>query len=187
MAESTSCYNGLDGKEGLLDSIPDFILVTDDLEGTVREMGRRHAWKQKGIDKVLSFSTDTPFYFNVETSDTYEFPLKQGIGRAPISYKVGIVTKESFETDPNESSPNIILPSRLSKPLNVLDGNDFVADPLRMAREFVVGLALQRLGRRFTGKEFMEAYLRVTYQAEAYRINDLLKKKHLKTLMDQRF
>ena len=51
MAESTSCYNGLDGKEGLLDSIPDFILVTDDLEGTVREMGRRHAWKQKGIDK----------------------------------------------------------------------------------------------------------------------------------------
>lgn len=174
------------GENGVLDKKPDFIVVVSRLEESLNDMAQKCSWSSDDLEKILSLRRDTPFYFNIETSEEYELKLKESTEIIKFPYKIGIIEEERFFDAPKKGSHNIYLPSRLSKCVNVLFEDESIKPKIKThmnnIKDYFVNLTLSILPKKFSGEEFMEKYLKVTYLAEAYRVFDLVKKKHLKIL-----
>jgi hypothetical protein len=176
-------FESLDGQYGFLDKKPDCIMVVSDVEKAIRSIGSYKGWENKKVEAILSYPKDTPFYFNLLTNENFTFDLKQGKVEAKIPYKVGIVSENSLRKVSDMSKESIMLACRLTKPYSVVfaeqDTKDIIDQQTNLVREYFVGLSLEILPKRFTGEQFTEKYLQSTYLCEAYRVFDLVKKKHL--------
>jgi hypothetical protein len=158
---------------------PDFIVVVPDLAEAVDCLGDKYDWSSSVRKRVLGFRRDTPSFFNVEAFHRHE------LRDAPFfpRYKIGVIEEDGFSQACKMENGNIYLPSRLSKFVNVVhrDGCDAVS-ALDGVRDYFVDLALRLVPAKFSGEEFARAYLLSTYLAEAYRVFDIFKKKHLSIL-----
>lgn len=183
-SSETSSYEKLHGKNGLLDKKPDFIAVVADLEKSLLDFCSKRNWNEQKMRRILQLDRETPYYFNVETRSKFEFPLTKETEAERISYKIGIVPEDVFMNLPKADGHNIFLESRLSKPINIVYSvdNPLMEKKLDSVRKYFVDLTLTTLPGRFTGETFVRRYLQLSFLAEAFRVFDIVKTKHLKIL-----
>jgi hypothetical protein len=177
-------YESLFGKQGLLDKKPDFIVVVPDIETTLKVLGEQHGWGKKNIEKILHMNRETPFYFNLKTDHAYDLELKNSEESVQLPYKIGVIGEREFRHIDDFDSYNIYLPARLSKVFRTVRQHvcfrEVVKQKVENIRDFFVDLTLSLLPSKFSGEDFAKKYLKTTYLCEAYRVFDLVKKKHLK-------
>lgn len=173
----------------VIDKKPDFIAIVSNIEDTIQGLAQRYGWSWITAERLLNLRKDTPHYFNLQTTKKYEIQTLSGTCKRQLPYKLGIIELNGFEKAMSKKGHNIYLPARLSKFFNVLSINsEFKQDfesYLKQTREFFVDLTLRTLPKRFTGEDFARRYLQTTYLAEAYRVFDITKKKHLSILESQ--
>ncbi|VVB81049.1 Uncharacterised protein [uncultured archaeon] len=157
---------------------PDFIVVVPDLDKAVGRLGEKYDWSSRQRGKILDQDRDTPFYFNVETFHKHELCDESVF----LRYKMGVIGEDGFSRACSMRNGNIYLSSRLSKFVNVLHCHDDVVSVLDGIRNYFVDLALRLVPARFSGEEFVRAYLQSTYLAEAHRFFDLVRHKHMNIL-----
>jgi hypothetical protein len=172
--DATTQYATVDD---LLDKRADFIIVVDDKETAQRILGEKLQWDQKTMDKQLRIQDASPLYYCLTTDTSVAVPLRDSEEETPVSYKVGIVGKESFL---GTQSPYLL--GRLSKPVNILASTPETVEKLDDLRDGFTELVLSQLPKAFTGETFLRAYSQLSYSFEVYRIFDVIKKKALKVL-----
>ncbi len=173
----TEDYESLNGKKGLLDSKPDFVLVVEDIQKGLHQVSKKDSWRLGNPEKLMRLGCESPFYFNFFTNGDYEVARPEDSERIKLPYKIGVVSLGDFLTDSENFGGSIYLPSRLSKHFNILSVDKSVAEKvserISKIRDFYVDLALSITPSNFTGEEFTRKYLATTYLAEAYRVFDL--------------
>ncbi len=179
---SMSDFGWLKGEKGALDKKPDFIAAVSGIESAIENFGRSKGWAEKDIKKVLSEEKNTPFYFNVETNQEFDVLLREKSEKSKLPYKIGIIGDEYVLGNCIIEGRNIYLASRLSKPFNLVysrkNAPKLIEANLEKVRKCFSELALQSLPQEFTGEEFIDKYIKVTYLAEAYRLFDIVNEKH---------
>jgi len=188
LSTQTSDFENLRGENGAIDRKPDFIVIVSDLEKAIRAVAGSNHIHEDAVKRLLSFRKDSPFYFGLSTCVEYDVELNNRAEKARIPFKVGIISEEEFLKLP--SGHNIYLPSRLTKPTNIVYGDKGAVKEVNGKTEefmdYFVELALRTMPKRFTGEQFVRRYLLVTYLAESYRIFDLIKSKHM-VILDSDF
>jgi len=186
LESSVRSFEKLNGKGGLLDRKPDFIVIVSDLEQTIKKIAKANNWNQNNLERVLRLSPDSPFYFNLNTHDKYDVAVNGTLETLKLPYKIGVIGEDAFSKMHEMKNYNIYLPARLSKFFNIVhqdeDIKPLIEKQVDTARNYFIELALQTLPQIFTGEKFTRRYLFVTYLSEIYRIFDIMKSKHLNIL-----
>lgn len=178
-----------DSVDELLEKTQDFIIVTDDMYGTLENIAKKLSWDQKTLDKqkrIQDKNSNTPIYYNLKSNEEFKFNLAGSQESGNPFMKIGFISREGYTDSMNPwGKNNIYLASRLSKPNNLLQFDPSFAETLETStyesKEFFTWLAMTSLPREFDGKEFMMQYLKSSYTAEKYR-SLVEKDKHLKIL-----
>lgn len=179
----TAEFQELTGKNGLLDKKPDFIMIVSDLETSLAKIGEEFKWDKKALRKLLDMDTATPFYFNLKSEKEVRIPLNGKHEMTRLPYKIGVIEEDGFSQAMDMENYNVYLACRLSKFFNVLyNSSDSVRENLDYAvtnaREHFSDMAISSMPEFFTGRQFVERYMLLSYLFEAYRIFDIVKKKH---------
>jgi len=183
-----------DSLNSVLDKKPDFIVIVDNLETSIKKILQRTVEKRNintskqdlMLEELMNFRRDSPFYFIINTKHSYPIKLNNQTKSSVIQYKVGIIDTPGFFEAIEMNDDNIYLASRLSKPFNTLRLDEAIEkdfkEGIKNVRDYFARLTVRTLPKRFTGEQYVRQYLLATYLGEVYRVFDFIKTKHKKIL-----
>lgn len=184
----TADFSELFGEKGVLDKKPDYVAIVEDKRNALLTLTGMEC--ASGIDDLLlkeskGKSKSSPNYVTISTERAYDIQLSDSVQASQITSKVGVVSREQFEADPDYDKSAVYLAMRLSKPVNVMYAREDYGRSMDVrlfkSRYFIFSEARSFLPQIFSGEDILLSYAN-TYRNEVYRIFDIVKGKHKSVL-----